>query len=136
MMQDRQCHGASQPRRGHEQSRAVWPLVKEDPNNFACYSRWNYGRTQCLGVRRLFRTDKLQGPTLLQEREQQGQQRYRRMNDLRFYVLFNSISVIPGRCSDDNERLCAMELRLRLRRITSTEDRTRSARSVGQRLTN
>ena len=30
---------------------------------------------------------------------------------------FNSISVIPGRCSDDNERLCAMELRLRLRRF-------------------
>ena len=32
------------------------------------------------------------------------------MDDLRFYVLFNSISVISGRCSDDNERLCAMEL--------------------------
>ena len=31
------------------------------------------------------------------------------MDDLRFYVLFNSISVISGRCSDDNERLCAME---------------------------
>ena len=39
------------------------------------------------------------------------------MDDLRFYVLFNSISVITGRCSDDNERLCAMELRLRLRRF-------------------
>ena len=37
------------------------------------------------------------------------------MNDLRFYVLFNSIPVISGRFSDDNERLCAMELRLRLR---------------------
>ena len=35
------------------------------------------------------------------------------MDDLRFYVLFNSISIITGRCSDDNERLCAMELRLR-----------------------
>ena len=31
------------------------------------------------------------------------------MDDLRFYVLFNSMSVISGRCSDDNERLCAME---------------------------
>ena len=39
------------------------------------------------------------------------------MDDLRFYVLFNSIPVISGRCSDDNERLCAMELRLRLRRF-------------------
>ena len=37
------------------------------------------------------------------------------MDDLRFYVLFNSISVISGRCLDDNERLCAMELRLRMR---------------------
>ena len=37
------------------------------------------------------------------------------MDDLRFYVLFNSISVISGRCIDVNERLCAMELRLRLR---------------------
>ena len=39
------------------------------------------------------------------------------MDDLRFYVLFNSISVISGRCMDDNERLCAMEVRLRLRRF-------------------
>ena len=39
----------------------------------------------------------------------------------RFYVLFNSISVISGRWFDDNERLCAMELCLRLRRI-SLED--------------
>ena len=33
------------------------------------------------------------------------------MDDLRFYVLFNSVSVISGRCMDDNERLCAMEHR-------------------------
>ena len=39
------------------------------------------------------------------------------MDELRFYVLFNSISVISGQCSDDNERLCAMKLRLRLRRF-------------------
>ena len=37
------------------------------------------------------------------------------MDDLRLYVLFNSISVISGRCLDDNERLCAVELRLRLK---------------------
>ena len=27
------------------------------------------------------------------------------MDDLRFYVLFNSISVISGQCLNDNERL-------------------------------
>ena len=57
------------------------------------------------------------------------------MDDLRFYVLLNSISVISGQCLDDNERLCAMELRLRLRRFPSSGDRTQSASSVGQRLT-
>ena len=31
------------------------------------------------------------------------------MDDLRFYVLFNSISVTSGQCLDDNERLCAMK---------------------------
>ena len=36
---------------------------------------------------------------------------------LRFYVLFNSISFISGPCLDDNERLCAMELLLRFRKI-------------------
>ena len=40
---------------------------------------------------------------------------YRWMDDLRFYILFKSISVISGRCLDDNESLYAMELRLRLR---------------------
>ena len=39
------------------------------------------------------------------------------MDDLRFYVLFNSVSIISGRWEVDNERLCAMELRLRLRRF-------------------
>ena len=38
------------------------------------------------------------------------------MDDLRFYVLFNSISVISGRWADDNERLCAMEPCLRMNR--------------------
>ena len=39
------------------------------------------------------------------------------MDDLCFYVLFNSIAVISGRWTDDNERLYAMEPRLRLRRF-------------------
>ena len=39
---------------------------------------------------------------------------YRWMDDLRF---FDSISVISGRWADDNERLCAMKPRLRLRRF-------------------
>ena len=39
------------------------------------------------------------------------------MDDLWFYVLFNSVSVISGRWPDDNERLCAMEPHLRLRRF-------------------
>ena len=33
------------------------------------------------------------------------------MDDLRFYVLFKSVSVISGRWDVDNERLCAVELR-------------------------
>ena len=44
-------------------------------------------------------------------------QSYRWMDDLWFYVLFNNISVISGRWTDDNERLCATEPRLRLRRF-------------------
>ena len=39
------------------------------------------------------------------------------MDDLQFYILFNSISVISGLRADDNERLCAMEPCLRLRRF-------------------
>ena len=41
----------------------------------------------------------------------------RMMDDIRFYILFSSFSVISGRLKVDNERLCAMELRLRLRRF-------------------
>ena len=41
-------------------------------------------------------------------------------DNLRFYVLFNSISVISGRRTGDNERLCAMERRLRLKRFPQT----------------
>ena len=39
------------------------------------------------------------------------------MDDLRFYVLFNSISVISGRWADDSERPCAIKPRLGLRRF-------------------
>ena len=39
------------------------------------------------------------------------------MDDLQIYVLFNSTSVISGQWEVDNERLCAMELHLRLRRF-------------------
>ena len=39
------------------------------------------------------------------------------MDDLLFYILFNSISVVSGQWTDDNERLCAMELCLQLRRF-------------------
>ena len=37
------------------------------------------------------------------------------MDDLRVYILLNSISVISGRWADDNERLCVMESSIRLR---------------------
>ena len=39
------------------------------------------------------------------------------MDDLPFYILFNSVSVISGRWADDNERLYAMEPGLGLRRF-------------------
>ena len=39
------------------------------------------------------------------------------MEDLPFYVLFNNTSVILGQWELDNERLCAMELCLQLRRF-------------------
>ena len=58
------------------------------------------------------------------------------MDDLRFYVLFNSISVISGQWAGDNERLCAMEPHLPLKR-SSPQVRLEpgTARSVDQRLT-
>ena len=40
------------------------------------------------------------------------------MDDLRFYVLFNSISVISGQCSDDNERLSAMKTPFTVEKIS------------------
>ena len=39
------------------------------------------------------------------------------MDDMQFYVPFNCISVISGQWKVDNDRLCAMEHCLRLRRL-------------------
>ena len=39
------------------------------------------------------------------------------MDDLRFYMFFNSVSVISGGWAVDNEKLCEMELHLWLRSI-------------------
>ena len=58
------------------------------------------------------------------------------MDDLWFYILFNSILVISGWRVGDNERLCAVELRLRLKRSSlQAELFPRTARSAGQRIT-
>ena len=58
------------------------------------------------------------------------------MDDLRFYVLFNSISVISGQWADDNDRLCEMKPRLRLKRSSPRAGlELTTASSVGQRLT-
>ena len=51
------------------------------------------------------------------------------MDELRFYVLFNSASVISGRWEADNES-CVQWSSV----FASSGDQTRSARSVGQRL--
>ena len=39
------------------------------------------------------------------------------MDDLQFYILFNSVSVLSEQWEVDNERLCAMELHYYLRRF-------------------
>ena len=57
------------------------------------------------------------------------------MDDLRFFVLFNSVSVISGRWAVDNERLCAMELRLRLRRYC-LERESNSVRQISRQALN
>ena len=52
------------------------------------------------------------------------------MDDVRFYVLFNSITIIPGRRSD--ERLCATESHLQLVRFQpQARLDSGTARSVG-----
>ena len=55
------------------------------------------------------------------------------MDDLRFCVLFNSISVIPGQWAGDNERLCAMAPCLWLEKfLLQARLKPRAARSAGQ----
>ena len=57
------------------------------------------------------------------------------MDDFRFYVLYNSISVISGQWVGDNGRLCAMEPYLRLKRsLPQAGLKPRAARSVCQHL--
>ena len=51
-----------------------------------------------------------------------GETRKEWMDDFQFYILFNSISVISGRQEVDNERLCAVEPHLRLRRFRLKRD--------------
>ena len=58
------------------------------------------------------------------------------MDDMQFYVLFNSISVTPGQCAGDNERLCAMKFRSRLKRSPPQAGlEPGTSRSVGRRST-
>ena len=40
------------------------------------------------------------------------------MDDVRFYVIFNVISFISRRWKVDNERLCAMEFRFTVEKIS------------------
>ena len=56
------------------------------------------------------------------------------MDDLQFYVLFNSISVISVQWSGDNERQCAMDWWLR-RFPPQVGLKSGTTRSVGQHLT-
>ena len=56
------------------------------------------------------------------------------MDDLQFFVLFKSVSVLSEGRMDDNERLCATEPRLRLKRSSPQAGlEPGTARSAGQR---
>ena len=58
------------------------------------------------------------------------------MDDLRFYVLFNTISVISERWAKHNERLCANCTPFTIEKYAPQAGRELTiARSVGQRLT-
>ena len=48
-----------------------------------------------------------------------------------FYVSINSMSVIPRCWYDDNERLCAMEFRLRVKNSAVCGTRTRLVKASG-----
>ena len=62
-------------------------------------------------------------------------QKLRWTNDLQFYILCNSSSVISGHWEGDNERLCALEPHLPLKRFLSMEIDLRNVRSADQLLT-
>ena len=57
------------------------------------------------------------------------------LDDAIFFVLFNSISIISGRCLVENERFYTMEPRLRLSRFPLRRLKPVPPRSAGQRLT-
>ena len=58
------------------------------------------------------------------------------MDDLRFYVLLNSISVKSGRWVDGNERVCVLEPRFTVEKISPRAGLELGiARSVGQHIT-
>ena len=58
------------------------------------------------------------------------------MDDLWFYALLNSISVISGQWAGDNERLCELEPHLQFKRFLPQAGlEPRTARPVGQGLT-
>ena len=54
------------------------------------------------------------------------------MDDLLFYILSNSISVISVKCVDDDERLCAMEPVYGCEDFTQVGLELRTSRSVGE----
>ena len=58
---------------------------------------------------------------------------FRWMDNLQFYILFNSISVLSGPRKFDNERLCAMFITEKI--PTIADFKSEIARSVGQLLT-
>ena len=59
--------------------------------------------------------------------------RLNKMASLRFYVIFNSISIISGRWVGENERMCVIEPRLRFKRFSLPGIDLGTARSSGQR---
>ena len=59
------------------------------------------------------------------------------MDDLRFYILFNSISIISGQWVGDNERMYAIKPNLQLKSSPPQAGLdTRTARSVGPKTRN
>ena len=57
------------------------------------------------------------------------------VDDLQFYILFNSISVVSETWEGDNEMLCAMETSLRFKRFMPPKTELRTVRLASQPLT-